>query len=91
MKRRIVIRNVPQDVYDRLSKAASDEKQSISEYVLDLLTEAARRPTNAELKARLEAYLATQSTDAASGFDGVQAIREAREELDRRLDERFRS
>lgn len=73
--KRMNLRDVPDDVYAALSEAASTNRQSLSAYVVDRLTEAAQ-------VARLSDYVnAYQSTDASevSLEDAVAAVREVRE------------
>lgn len=73
--KRMNLRDVPDDVYAALSEAASTNRQSLSAYVVDRLTEAAQ-------VARLSDYLNGYQPADASGVsleDAVAAVREVRE------------
>ncbi|MBE7190390.1 DUF1778 domain-containing protein [Jatrophihabitans endophyticus] len=73
--KRMNLRDVPDDVYAALSDAAAANRQSLSAFVVDRLTEAAQ-------VARLGDYLAAFQP-AGEGHvsleDAVGAVREARE------------
>jgi len=49
----IQVRDVPDDVHRRLTKRAREERRSLSELVRAEVVELARRPTMAEMLARL--------------------------------------
>ena len=49
----VQIRNVPEDVHHMLKARAAASGVSFSEYLRELLTRAASRPTPAELSARI--------------------------------------
>lgn len=51
----LYIRDVPDDVADKLKERAAAEGRSLSAYVGAELTKIAARPTNAEIVARLRA------------------------------------
>ncbi len=73
--KRMNLRDVPEDVYDTLSAAASANRQSLSAYVVDRLTEAAH-------VARLGDYLATYQPATGTEVsleDAARAVREVRE------------
>lgn len=73
--KRMNLRDVPDDVYAALAEAAAANRQSLSAYVVDRLTEAAR-------VARLGDYLAAYEPaeiDGVSLEDAVAAVREVRE------------
>ena len=73
--KRMNLRDVPDDVYAALSNAAATNRQSLSAYVVDRLTEAAQ-------VARLGDYLAEYRPADASQVtleEAVAAIREVRE------------
>jgi hypothetical protein len=73
--KRMNLRDVPDDVYAALAEAASTNRQSLSAYVVDRLTEAAQ-------VARLGDYLAQYRPAAGSHVsleDAVAAVREVRE------------
>ncbi len=73
--KRMNLRDVPDDVYSTLAEAAATNRQSLSAYVVDRLTEAAQ-------VARMSGYLATYEPAGATGVsidDAVDAVREVRE------------
>lgn len=53
MAKTIQVRDVPDDVHQRLALLAAQERRSLSELVRAQLVEIARRPTMAEMLARL--------------------------------------
>ena len=69
----IQIRDVPDDVHAQLRAHAAAAGMSLSEYLLDELTEIARRPTVAEVLARARARHGGASHEAI-----VRVIREMR-------------
>ena len=73
--RRMNVREVPDDVYAVLAQAAEANRQSLSGFVVDRLTEIAQT-------ARLADYLATYAPPQGTGVsldDAVAAVREVRE------------
>jgi hypothetical protein len=76
----IEIRDVPDDVRDRLTARAALLGESLEEYLLRLLTEEALVPTNAEVIARVRAV--GGGTHVAPGH-GADAVHEARREAGR--------
>ena len=73
--RRMNVRDVPDDVYAALAQAAEANRQSLSGFVVDRLTEIAQT-------ARLADYLASYSPPQGTGVsldDAVAAVREVRE------------
>lgn len=69
------MRDVPDDVYEALAEAARTNRQSLSAFVVERLTEAARA-------ARLGDYVASYQPPAGSGVtleDAAAAVRAARE------------
>lgn len=69
------VRDVPDDVYSAIADAATANRQSLSAYVVDRLTEAAE-------VARVADYLATYQPPAGNGVtleDAAAAVRETRE------------
>ncbi len=73
--KRMNLRDVPDDVYVALTEAASTNRQSLSAYVVERLTEAAQ-------VARLGDYLAEYEPASGSGVtleDATAAVREVRE------------
>lgn len=73
--RRMNVRDVPDDVYAALASAAEANRQSLSGFVVDRLTEVAR---TARLADYLASYDPPQGT-ALSLDDAVAAVREVRE------------
>lgn len=72
---RMNLRAVPDDVYATLAEAAKANRQSLSAFVVDRLTEAAQ-------VARLGDYIASYAPLTGSGItleDAVAAVREVRE------------
>ena len=55
MARRVQIRNMPDDVHRTLKARAAREGKSLSDYLLQHLTELAARPSMEEWRARLAA------------------------------------
>lgn len=53
MPKTIQVRDVPDDVHQRLVRRAAEERRSLSELVRAEIVEIARRPTMAEMLARL--------------------------------------
>ncbi len=73
--RRMNLRDVPDDVYLALAEAARANRQSLSAFVVERLTEVAR-------VARLDDYLASFQPPAGTGVtleDAATAVREVRE------------
>jgi hypothetical protein len=73
--KRMNLRDVPDEVYAALAEAAATNRQSLSAYVVDRLTEAAQA-------ARLTDYLTTYQPANDTGIsleDAVAAVHEARE------------
>lgn len=73
--KRMNLRDVPDDVYAALAEAAEANRQSLSAFVVERLTEAAE-------VARLDAYVARYPAPAGSGVsieDATAAVREVRE------------
>lgn len=73
--KRMNLRDVPDDVYAALAEAAEANRQSLSAFVVDRLTEVAR-------VTRLDAYVASYLPPQGSGVtmeDATAAVREVRE------------
>lgn len=69
------LRDVPDDVYADLATAAEANRQSLSAFVVERLTEVAQ-------VTRLDAYVASYQPPTGSGVtieDAAAAVREARE------------
>ncbi|MGZ8715950.1 MAG: FitA-like ribbon-helix-helix domain-containing protein [Gaiellaceae bacterium] len=79
----IQIRNVPEDVHSTLKARAAAKGMSLSEYLLEQVTDTARLPT-------LEDHVARVRRRPMVHLEGASAelIREAREERERQLDAR---
>lgn len=72
--KRMNIRDVPDDVYDVLAAAAERNRQSLSAFVVDRLSEIAQAT-------QLEDYVASYTPPLGSGVtlaDAVEAVREVR-------------
>ncbi len=73
--RRMNLRDVPEDVYRALAEAAEANRQSLSAFVVERLTEVAR-------VTRLDDYIASYQPPEGSGVtieDAAAAVREVRE------------
>lgn len=73
--RRMNLRDVPDDVYAALAEAAAAQRQSLSAYVVQQLSELAR-------VARIGDYVASYDPPRGSGLtleDATAAVRETRE------------
>ena len=73
--RRMNLRDVPDDVYAALAQAADSNRQSLSAFVVDRLTEIAQ-------VTRLDDYVASYQPPAGTGVsieDASAAVREIRE------------
>lgn len=73
--KRMNLRDVPDDVYAALAAAAADNRQSLSAFVVDRLTEIARL---ADLRDYLDSYAPPQG-GGVSIEDAAAAVREVRE------------
>ncbi|GAB2445705.1 hypothetical protein GCM10027062_28190 [Nocardioides hungaricus] len=73
--KRMNLRDVPDDVYAALAEAAADNRQSLSAFVVDRLSEIARMT---HLSDYLDSYPPPRET-GVSLEDAVAAVREARE------------
>ncbi len=71
MSKTIQVRDVPDDVHQRLTIRAAEERRSLSELVRAELVELARRPTMAQMLERLAGRPVTEmpesSADALAG------------------------
>lgn len=73
--KRMNLRDVPDEVYTALAEAAEENRQSLSAFVVDRLTEVARAT-------RLDDYVASYRPPQGSGItvdDATAAVREVRE------------
>lgn len=73
--KRMNLRDVPDDVYAALAETAAANRQSLSSFVVDRLTEVAR-------VTRLDDYIGSYQPPEGSGVtleDATAAVREARE------------
>ncbi len=66
MAKTIQVRDVPDDVHQRLTIRASDERRSLSELVRAELVEIARRPTMSEMLDRLAGRPVTEVPESAA-------------------------
>jgi antitoxin FitA len=76
------IRDVPEEVRDALAEAAAERGQSMQAYLLNLVSDEARRRRNADVFDRLARHRVT----IPPGLDAVGIIREGRDhgfEVDR--------
>lgn len=73
--KRMNLRDVPEDVYEALAEAAQANRQSLSAFVVERLTEVAS-------VVKLDDYVASYQPPASGGVtleDAVAAVREVRE------------
>ena len=75
MSKNLQIRNVPDDIHATVRARAAAAGLSVSEYLLNQITDIAKQPTVAEVLER-----ASQRSGGARGEDIVSAIREGRDE-----------
>lgn len=74
----IQVRNVPEDVHDRLKSQASTAGQSLNEYLLARMKEMTEKPTWEEMTARIEAQR-DPSERRPTREEIVKSIREDRD------------
>src|SRR5579863_5317550 len=82
MSNLIQIRNVPEDVHERLKARAAAQGESLNTYMLRMVVHEAERPTLDEVFARIKARGPLGKPDQRSAAD---YIREGREERDAQL------
>lgn len=83
MSNLIQIRNVPEDVHERLKARAAAQGESLNTYMLRMVVhEAEERPTMDEVLARIRAR---GPLGKPGGPGAAELIREAREERDAQL------
>ena len=75
MSKNLQIRNVPDDVHTTVRARAAAAGLSVSEYLLNQITDLAKQPTVTEVLER-----ARQRSGGAEGEDIVAAVREGRDE-----------
>ena len=80
------IRKVPEVLRDRLRRRAKGKGMSMSAYVIEVLNDDLERPTMAEW---VEEVRRLPDVGLPPGVTGATIVREAREERDRELGERF--
>jgi plasmid stability protein len=68
----IQIREIPEDVYERVRRRARAQGQSIQAYMREQVIELAERPTKAEVVAEVEAALRRYGP-AGAGADAIVA------------------
>lgn len=66
MAKTIQVRDVPDDVHQRLTIRASEERRSLSELVRAEIVEIARRPTMSEMLDRLAGRLVTEVPESSA-------------------------
>ena len=76
----IQIRNVPEDVHERLKARAAAQGESLNTYMLRMVIhEAEQRPTTAEVIAQIRAEGPLGTPDNLSAADYIRAAREERD------------
>jgi antitoxin FitA len=80
----LLVRNLDDDVIERLKAKAVERGTSLEQLARDTLTEAARRQERLAWVAEMDALRAQTTYDPA--WNSTEEIRKARDELDRRLD-----
>lgn len=78
------VRNLPDDVHERLKARAAEERMSLSDYVARELAKLVEYRSNAEILAEARKRLPRLERGI-----GAQLVREAREERERELDRRL--
>jgi plasmid stability protein len=76
MSKMIQIRNVPEKLHRTLKARAAEAGQSLSDYLLVELRDAAQRPTPAQMRERLDRR--SRVLDGESSGDAVWAVRAER-------------
>lgn len=76
MSKMIQIRNVPDKLHRTLKARAAEAGQTLSDYLLLELRDAATRPSPAEMRERLEGR--SRVLDGESSADAMRAVRDAR-------------
>lgn len=76
MSKMIQIRNVPEKLHRTLKARAAEAGQTLSDYLLLELRDAAMRPSPAEMRVRLEGR--SRVLDGEGCADAVRAVRDAR-------------
>lgn len=74
--RSIHIRDVPEDIYRKLTEQAAQEGKTLSEFALDVLTRAVQRPTRQSVLDRL-ATIPPRSYGGESAAESVRTERDA--------------
>ena len=72
---KITIRNVPQDIRDKLAEQAAQNRQSMQEYLLSELERVASRPSNEELLERIQRRVEASGTRVSAA--DILAARDA--------------
>ena len=80
----ILVRNVPEKVHRTLVRRATANGQSLQQYVAELLTQQASRPTMEEVLKRIE----SRPGGRVAGATATELLREARREREAQLDRR---
>jgi hypothetical protein len=71
------IRDVPEDVHATVRARAALAGKTVSQYLLDLVTDLARRPTLAEVASRIKSR--TGGPSGLSGDDILDALHQGRD------------
>ena len=74
--RSIHIRDVPEDIYRKLTEQAAQEGKTLSEFALDVLTRTVQRPTRQSVLDRL-ATIPPRSYGGESDAESVRTERDA--------------
>ena len=85
----VLIRDLPPTVHERLKEQAESAGLSLQAHLVQVLTRQAEEMTPQEWIERVEAMLAATPTDGGTTMSAVEAVHEARAELDARGDRRF--
>ena len=72
---KITIRNVPEDIRDKLAVQAAQNRQSMQEYLLSELEQVASRPSNEELLERIRRRVEASGTRVSAA--DILAARDA--------------
>jgi plasmid stability protein len=86
----IQVRDIPDDVYGELRRNAKAAGQSLQAYMREYVVQETRRRMRREAILGEWARELDAHADQIEPFDAARAVREAREERDRELDERMR-
>lgn len=82
MSKTLQVRDLPDEVHERLTERAAKEGRSLSELVREVLTESAAQPTLAEMMERI-----AKRGPLGATMSGAEAVRLGREEREAEIDE----